>query len=102
MNVVKEDGDVAFFRLSLTCWLFHGVVCEASFRKEAHFAWLDSKLFNFYIFTSTQFFFILHYTLRLNRKCIKLCSELFNILNLFLTIGIVNWSAYSSDYKEMN
>ncbi len=56
VNVVKEDGDVAFFRLSLTCWLFHGVVCEASFRKEAHFAWLDSKLFNSYIFTSTQFF----------------------------------------------
>lgn len=56
MNVVKEDGDVAFFRLSLTCWLFHGVVCEASFRKEAHFAWLDS---------------------------------------------VVNWSAYSSDYKEI-
>ncbi len=50
MNVVKEDGDVAFFRLSMTCWLFHGVVCEASFRKEAHFAWLDSKLFNFIIF----------------------------------------------------
>ncbi len=62
MNVVKEDGDVAFFRLSLTCWLFHDVVCEASFRKEAHFAWLDSKLFHFiifYIFTSRQFF-ILH------------------------------------------
>ncbi|XDV21835.1 hypothetical protein PO909_026855 [Leuciscus waleckii] len=38
MNVVKEDGDVAFFRLSLTCRLFHDVVSEASFRKEAHFA----------------------------------------------------------------
>lgn len=31
----------------------------------------------------------------------KLCSELFIVLNLFLTIGVVNWSAYSSDYKEM-
>ncbi|XP_067305511.1 uncharacterized protein [Pseudorasbora parva] len=56
MDVVKEDGDVAFFRLSLTCRLFNDVVCEASFRKEAHFAWLDS---------------------------------------------VVNWSAYSSGYKEM-
>lgn len=56
LNVVKEDGGVAFFRLSLTCWLFHDVVCDASFRKDAHLAWLDS---------------------------------------------VVNWSAYSSDYKEM-
>ncbi|XP_042598767.1 uncharacterized protein LOC109080447 isoform X11 [Cyprinus carpio] len=56
LNVVKEDGDVAFFRLSLTCWLFHDDVCDASFRKDAHLAWLDS---------------------------------------------VVNWSAYSSDYKEM-
>ncbi|KAL1252170.1 hypothetical protein QQF64_019966 [Cirrhinus molitorella] len=56
MDVVKEDGDAAFSRLSLTWWLFHDVVCKASFRKEAHFAWLDS---------------------------------------------VVNWSAYSSDYKEM-
>ncbi|XP_026103055.1 uncharacterized protein LOC113074420 isoform X3 [Carassius auratus] len=56
LNVVKEDGDVAFFRLCLTCWLFHDVVCDASFRKDAHLAWLDS---------------------------------------------VVNWSAYSSDYKEM-
>lgn len=49
LNVVKEDGDVAFFRLSLTCWLFHDVVCDASFRKDAHLAWLDSK-FSFYFF----------------------------------------------------
>ncbi|ROI15209.1 hypothetical protein DPX16_23465 [Anabarilius grahami] len=56
INVVKEDGDVAFFRLSLTCWLFHDVVCDALFRKDAHFTWLNS---------------------------------------------VVNWSAYSSDYKEM-
>ncbi|XP_077083470.1 uncharacterized protein LOC143736713 [Siphateles boraxobius] len=55
MNVIKEDGDVAFLRLSLTCWLFHDV-CEASFRKESNFAWLDS---------------------------------------------VVNWSAFSSDYKKM-
>ncbi|XDV11458.1 hypothetical protein PO909_000396 [Leuciscus waleckii] len=50
MNVVKEDGDVSFFRLSLTCRLFHDVVSEASFRKEAH--------------------------------------------------SVVNWSAFSSEYKE--
>ncbi len=52
MNVVKEDGDVAFFRL--TCWIFHGVVCEASFRKDSRFAWLDSKLFNCIIFIFLQ------------------------------------------------
>ncbi len=62
MNVVKEDGDVAFFRLSLTCWLFHDVVCEASFRKEAHFAWLDSKLFHFIIFIFLQVDSFLFYT----------------------------------------
>ncbi|KAI2643774.1 hypothetical protein H4Q32_026944 [Labeo rohita] len=49
MDVVKEDGDVAFFRLSLTCRLFHDLVSEASFRKK----------------------------------------------------GVVNWSAYSSNHKEM-
>ncbi len=68
MNVVKEDGDVAFFRLSLTCWLFHDVVCEASFRKEAHFAWLDSKLFHFIIFIFLQvdsfFYSTLHTTFK--------------------------------------
>ncbi|XP_065096508.2 uncharacterized protein [Paramisgurnus dabryanus] len=56
MHVVKEDGDVALFRLSLTCRLFRDVVCEAPFREEAHFAWLDS---------------------------------------------VVDWSAFSSDFKEM-
>lgn len=44
LDVVNEDGDVAILRLSLTCRVFHDVVCEP-FRKKAHFAWLDSKFF---------------------------------------------------------
>ncbi len=62
MNVVKEDGDVAFFRLM--CWIFHGVVCEASFRKDSRFAWLDSKLFNciIFIFLQVDSFFLFYTT----------------------------------------
>ncbi|RXN09861.1 hypothetical protein ROHU_002171 [Labeo rohita] len=42
LDGVNEDGDVAILRLSLTCRVFHDVVGEPSFRKKAHFAWLDS------------------------------------------------------------
>ncbi|XP_077089568.1 uncharacterized protein LOC143740869 isoform X4 [Siphateles boraxobius] len=42
MGVVTDDGDVAFWRLSLTCKVFRDVVSDPKFREEAHFVWLDS------------------------------------------------------------
>ncbi|CAM4570387.1 unnamed protein product [Leuciscus chuanchicus] len=42
LEVVKEYGDVAFNRLSLTCRKFRDVVSNESFRNEAHFSWLDT------------------------------------------------------------
>jgi len=45
MGVITDDGDVAFWRLSLTCKVFREIVSESKFREEAHFVWLDSKFF---------------------------------------------------------
>lgn len=42
MGVVIDDGDVAFWRLSMTCKVFRDVVSKPKFRQEAHFVWLDS------------------------------------------------------------
>ncbi|KAI7814029.1 hypothetical protein IRJ41_006645 [Triplophysa rosa] len=44
LTVVTEDGDGAFLRLSLTCKIFRGIVTKPSFRKQAHFIWLDSVI----------------------------------------------------------
>ncbi len=46
LRVVSDDGDMAFIRLSLTCKLFRDIANETKFREEAHFMWLDRKLFN--------------------------------------------------------
>jgi len=45
MRVVTDDGDVAFWRLSMTCKVFRDIVNKHKFREEAHFEWLDSKFF---------------------------------------------------------
>ncbi|KAG1926801.1 hypothetical protein F2P79_024662 [Pimephales promelas] len=45
MGVITDDGDVAFWRLSLTCKVFREIVSEPKFREEAHFVRLDSKFF---------------------------------------------------------
>ncbi|KAG1937167.1 hypothetical protein F2P79_018383, partial [Pimephales promelas] len=41
MRVVTDDGDVAFWRLSMTCKVFRDIVNKHKFREEAHFEWLD-------------------------------------------------------------
>lgn len=42
LEVVVHDGDVAIRTLALTCSCFNNIVCMESFRREAHFRWLDS------------------------------------------------------------
>lgn len=44
LNVITEDGDVAFLRLSLTCRIFKEIVSNAKFREQAHYIWLDSVI----------------------------------------------------------
>lgn len=43
LEVVVHDGDVAIRTLALTCSCFNNIVCMESFRREAHFRWLDSR-----------------------------------------------------------
>nr|XP_055032244.1 uncharacterized protein LOC129421011 isoform X2 [Misgurnus anguillicaudatus] len=42
LEVVLHDGDIAIRTLALTCSCFKSIVCKESFRREAHFQWLDS------------------------------------------------------------
>ncbi|XP_056089875.1 uncharacterized protein LOC130069786 [Rhinichthys klamathensis goyatoka] len=42
LEVVLQDGDVAIGSLALTCRCFNSIVSMESFRREAHFRWLDS------------------------------------------------------------
>ncbi|KAL1276482.1 hypothetical protein QQF64_036105 [Cirrhinus molitorella] len=42
LEVVLQDGDVAVGSLALTCRCFNSIVSMESFRRDAHFQWLDS------------------------------------------------------------
>ncbi|KAF4103764.1 hypothetical protein G5714_014751 [Onychostoma macrolepis] len=42
LHVVLEEGDAALLNLSLVCSKFKSLVDTDSFRKRAHFCWLDS------------------------------------------------------------
>lgn len=42
LEVIFEEGDGAYLTLSLVCKRFHNIVGQQSFRRKAHFAWLDS------------------------------------------------------------
>ncbi len=42
LDVVYEEGDGAFLTLSLVCRKFYDIINRQSFRRKAHFAWLDS------------------------------------------------------------
>ncbi|XP_067284043.1 uncharacterized protein [Pseudorasbora parva] len=42
LHVVLEEGDAALLNLSLVCSKFRSLVDTDSFRKRAHFSWLDS------------------------------------------------------------
>ncbi len=54
-----QDGDVAIGSLALTCRCFNSIVSMESFRREAHFQWLDSKFISVTVWLITalsQFF----------------------------------------------
>jgi len=40
----KDDVDVAFWRLSLTCKVFRDIVSEPKFKEEVHFVRLDWRV----------------------------------------------------------
>lgn len=44
-EVILSTGDSTYMTLSLVCRWFRDVVTQEVFRKAAHFAWLDSKIF---------------------------------------------------------
>lgn len=49
LHVVLEEGDAALLNLSLVCSKFRSLVDTDSFRKRAHFCWLDSMYFLLHI-----------------------------------------------------
>ncbi|XP_076580283.1 uncharacterized protein LOC143316287 [Chaetodon auriga] len=44
LEVVLQEGDMAYLRLTLTCRAFRDITGNPSFRKRAHFAWLDGEV----------------------------------------------------------
>lgn len=91
-EVVLQEGDKAYYRLALVCTTFRDTVPTDSFRRRAHFQWIDSKCFNKgcrgiqYLSTSRVFSLTLwKYSLLVD--------------NLFST-GVATWSRFSESYRK--
>lgn len=97
-EVVVATGDSAYLTPSLVCRWFRDVVRNDIFRKAAHFAWLDSKIF-FPLFNAHFLDWNLWYeTFKLESKHLYL----FCVLSLHLKVLSTGRSSLRSTVKSLD
>lgn len=100
LHVVLEEGDAALLNLSLVCSKFRSLVDTDSFRKRAHFCWLDSMYFLLHIWLKMFKIAPYHSISQLLCLNVYLCNNAFFLCCSFQYTGVTKWRTKSEPCQE--